>query len=242
MSTSGRSPLSLAKQSYAASLKAVGRGLTRTGLAKEVAPPVEQRWRHWTHSLTKVYDSLAMAKLDVPWWTYDAIAAVDAWLGEREHPIRVYEYGSGASTVWLSRRADEIHSVEHHTGFGEMMQAELAGEEKISLRVIAPTPSDAPVIGSQKEGHAGLDFAAYVNSIDDIDGEFDLVVIDGRAREACLEKAKDRLAPGGIIVFDNSRRKRYVDAIAASGLKETTHSGLTPTLPYPERTSVLTKG
>ena len=60
-------------------------------------PPVEQRWRHWAHSLTKVYDSLAMAKLDVPWWTYDAITAVDAWLSERERPIRIYEYGSGAS-------------------------------------------------------------------------------------------------------------------------------------------------
>ncbi|MEI7058403.1 class I SAM-dependent methyltransferase [Nocardioides sp. CCNWLW239] len=242
MSTSGRSPLSLAKQTYAASLKAAGRGLVKTGLAKETAPPVEERWRHWAHSLTKVYDSLAMAKLDVPWWTYDAISAVDAWLSERDRPIRVFEYGSGASTIWLSRRAEEIHSVEHHKGFGEMMQRELAGEEKISLRVIEPVASDDPVVPSQKEGHAGLDFEAYVNAIDDVDGEFDVVVIDGRAREVCLEKAKDRLAPGGIIVFDNSRRRRYVEAIAASGLKETIHAGLTPTLPYPERTSVLTKG
>lgn len=242
MSTSGRSPLSLAKQSYAASLKAIGRGLTMSGLATETVPPVEERWRHWAHSLTKVHDSLAMAKLDVPWWTYDAIAAVDGWLSGRERPIRVFEYGSGASTIWLARRVDEIHSVEHHQEFGDMMRAELAGEEKVSLRVIEPVASAHPVVASQKEGHAGLDFEAYVRSIDDVDGEFDLVVIDGRAREACLEKAKDRLAPGGIIVFDNSRRRRYVEAIAASGMKETVHAGLTPTLPYPERTSVLTKG
>lgn len=77
-------------------MKAIGRGLDRTGLAREEAPPVEHRWRHWTHSLTKVYDSLAMARLDVPWWTYDAIEAVDQWLAARERPIRVYEYGSGA--------------------------------------------------------------------------------------------------------------------------------------------------
>lgn len=241
MSTKGSSPLSLAKQSYAASMKAVGRGLAKTGLAKQTPPPVEKRWSHWTHSLTKVYDSLEMAKLDVPWWTYDAIAAVDTWLAGRERPIRVYEYGSGASTIWLSRRTDEIHSVEHHKGFGEMMQQELADDPKIHLRVIEPVESDNPVVPSQKEGHAGLDFAAYVNSIDDVDGEFDLVVIDGRAREACLEKAKDRLAPGGIIVYDNSKRKRYQEAIAASGLQEKAYSGLTPTLPYPERTSVLTK-
>jgi len=245
MSTSGRSPLSLAKQAYAGSLKSLGRGLVRTGLARDEAPPVEQRWRHWGHSLTKVYDSLAMARLDVPWWTYAAITEVDAWLAERERPIRVFEYGSGASTIWLSRRADEVHSVEHHRGFGEMMQAELADPEryaKVSLRIVDPVPSDDPVVGSQKEGHQGLDFAAYVDAIDDVAGDFDLVVVDGRAREACLAKGMARLAPGGIVVFDNSRRRRYRAAIAASGLQERIFRGLTPTLPYPEQTSVLAKG
>lgn len=242
MSTSGRSPLSLAKQAYAGSLKAVGRGLVRTGLARDEAPPLDQRWRHWGHSLTKVYDSLAMARLDVPWWTYAAITEVGAWLDARPHPIRVFEYGSGASTIWLSRRADEVHSVEHHRGFGEMMQAELADPQryaKVSLRIVDPVPSEHPVVGSQKEGHQGLDFAAYVDAIDDVPGAFDLVVVDGRAREACLLKAKERLAPGGIVVFDNSRRKRYREAIAASGMRERVFRGLTPTLPYPEQTSVL---
>lgn len=242
MSTSGRSPQSLAKQAYATTLKGVGRGLTRTGLAAAEPPSTERRWRHWAHSLTKVYDSLAMARLDVPWWTYDAIAEVEAWLAARERPVRVFEYGSGASTIWLARRADEVHSVEHHRGFGEMMRAELVAYPHVSLRIVEPVPSELPVIGSQKEGHHGLDFAQYVAAIDDVDGELDLVVIDGRAREACLTKALARLAPGGIVVFDNSRRRRYRLAIAASGARERRLRGLTPTLPYPEQTSVITKG
>jgi len=243
MSTAGRSPRSLAKQAYAGSLKALGRGLARTGLAREEAPPFDQRWRHWGHSLTKVYDSLAVARLDVPWWTYAAITEVGAWLDTREHPIRVFEYGSGASTIWLSRRADEVHSVEHHRGFGEMMQTELTDPAyaKVSLRIVDPVPSEHPVVGSAKEGHQGLDFAAYVDAIDDVAGAFDLVVIDGRAREACLAKAIDRIAPDGVIVFDNSRRRRYREAIAASGLHERIFWGLTPTLPYPEQTSVLVR-
>lgn len=243
MSTSGRSPLSVAKHAYAGSLKSLGRGLARTGIARDEAPPLEHRWRHWAHSLTKVYDSLAMARLDVPWWTYAAIAEIDDWLAVRPHPIRVFEYGSGASTIWLSRRADEVHSVEHHRGFGEMMQCELADPQEyaaVSLRIVEPVPSEQPVVGSGKEGHQGLDFAAYVAAIDGVTGDFDLIVIDGRAREACLERARERLAPGGIIVFDNSRRRRYRTAIAASGMRERIFRGLTPTLPYPEQTSVLT--
>jgi hypothetical protein len=242
MSTSGRSPLAVAKQAYARSMKTLGRGLARTGLARETPPPVEHRVRHWAHSLTKVYDSLAMAKLDVPWWSYGAISEVDAWLSARERPIRVFEYGSGASTIWLANRADEVHSVEHHRGFGEMMAAELATVPHVSMRIVEPTASDRPVVGSAKEGHQGLDFSAYVDAIDDVPGEFDLVVVDGRAREACLAKAADRLAPGGIIVFDNSRRQRYRVAIGGSGLRERIFRGLTPTLPYPEQTSILTKG
>lgn len=92
---------------------------------------------------------------------------------------------------------------------------------------------------SAKEGHAGLDFADYVTMIDKIDGSFDVIVIDGRAREACLVAAVPRLASGGIVVFDNSRRRRYRRAIAQSGLAERKLRGLTPTLPYPEQTSVL---
>jgi len=229
-----------AKRAYATSLQAVGRGLTRTGLIDErEAPPFDDRWRHWAYSLTKVHDSLAMARLDVPWWSYDAIGAIDAWLVRRTGATRVFEYGSGASTLWLARRATEVHSVEHHRRFGEMMQAEVAVLDNVSLSIVEPVPHLRPVVPSAKEGHQGLDFAAYVGAIGAVDGQFDLVVIDGRAREACLMAAKERLAPGGIVVFDNSRRRRYRDAIAASGLDEVVYKGLTPTLPYPEQTSVL---
>jgi predicted O-methyltransferase YrrM len=103
-------------------------------------------------------------------------------------------------------------------------------------------PSASPRIGSRKEGNAGLDFADYVAAIDDVAGDFSLIVIDGRAREACLERAAKRLEPGGQIVFDNSRRRRYREAIERSGLVERRLPGLTPTLPYPDQTSVLTAG
>ena len=233
------SPLWAAKSAYAFSARAAGRGLTRVGVLGTDPPPVRRRVRHWAYSLTKVHDSLAIAELDVPWWTYDAIAAVTASLEAHPRPVRVFEYGSGASTLWLAARADEVHSVEHHRGFGEMMLAELAGLEHVTLRIVEPVESSDPVVPSAKEGHRGLDFASYVAVIDDVEGDFDLIVVDGRAREACLERARSRLAAGGIIVFDNSARRRYRRAISRSGMAERRFFGLTPTLPYPECTSLL---
>lgn len=235
----GRSPLRVAKEAYALGARAAGRGLTRAGVLGAEPPPLERRVPHWAYSLTRVHDSLAIAALDVPWWTYGSITAITAWLEARPGPVRVFEYGSGASTLWLARRADEVHSVEHHREFGEMMHAELAQFAHVTLRVVEPVASAHPVVPSAKEGHRGLDFEAYVAAIDEVAGDLDLVVVDGRAREACLERARPRLASDGIIVFDNSARRRYRRAIRASGLVEQRFIGLTPTLPYPECSSVL---
>lgn len=229
-----------AKAAYVAAARRAGRALTRVGALPGTPPDRSHRLRHWAGSLARVHDSLALAELDVPWWTYDAVDAVEAWLAARPRPIRIFEYGSGASTLWLARRAEEVHSVEHDGAFAATLAPALEPCPGVTLHVVPAVRSAAPAVPSAKEGQEGLDFSAYVAAIDDVPGQFDLVVVDGRARAACLRRATQRLAADGVIVFDNSRRRRYRPAITGSGLVETRYRGLTPTLPYPEQTSVLT--
>ena len=179
-----------------------------------------------------------LGRLDLPWWTFDSADRVAAYL--REHPAaRVFEWGSGASTLWLAARAGSVHSVEHHAGWAAQLSPRLP--DNVVLRVVEPVETSTPSVPSAKPGHAGLDFADYVAAIDDVTGSFDVVVIDGRAREACLARAVERLAPDGIIVFDNVDRRRYVDAIDTLGdrVAVTMTRGLTPALPYPTRTALL---
>ena len=230
-----------AKKTYARTAKGAGQVLTKVGLLPVEPPDRDRRFKHWVTSLTKVHDSLAIAELGVPWWTYRAIDVVDAWLVNRPKPIRVFEYGSGASTLWLAERADEVISIEHHAGFAGVIGPALAGHPSITFRVVEPEWTSSPTVGSEKPGHQRMDFSAYVHAIDAEPGLFDIIVIDGRAREACLAVAADRLAPGGVIVFDNSHRGRYRKAIAATDLVERRLPGLTPTLPYPDQTSLLTR-
>lgn len=228
------------KSTYAAAARGFGKVLTTARIIPTTPPPRSRRFKHWLTSLTRVHDSLAIAELDVPWWTYAAIDHVDTWLASRGRPIRVFEWGSGASTFWLASRADSVVSVEHHREFAAIIGPPLAERANVTFRHVPGVASSRPTIGSQKPGSEGLDFTPYVHAIDDAGGPFDLIVVDGRAREACLAAAGRHLAPGGLIVFDNSHRKRYRRAIAASGLHEQVFRGLTPTLPYPDRTSVLT--
>lgn len=227
------------KQLYVRVARALGSLLRRIGvlgLLERRAP--RSRTATWLLSLFAIYDVDELARLDVPWWTFDSVDRVADYL--RAHPqARVFEWGSGASTLWLSSRAGSIHSVEHDAGWASVLQSRLPAN--VELSVVPPVPSATPVVGSAKPGHDGLDFAAYVAAIDATEGDYDVIVIDGRAREACLERAVGRLSADGLIVFDNVDRQRYRDAIAAldDRVAVTTTRGLTPALPYPTRTALL---
>lgn len=196
------------------------------------------RTAHWIRSWFAIYDLEEMVRLGVPWWTYAAIDYVDEHL-RRHLGARVFEWGSGASTVWLAARADEVTAIEHDEAWAHAMGPHLTSSARV--RAIPPIASARPVIGSRKPGFEGLDFSDYVGAIDVEGGLFDLVVIDGRAREACVRRAFARLAPGGLVVVDNVDRKRYRDAIAELGpsVEVLWTRGRTPSLPYPTRTALL---
>jgi len=66
-----------------------------------------------------------------------------------------------------------------------------------------------------------------------------LIVIDGRARPACLHHALPRLKKDGMILFANSHRRPYRRAIAEAPLKAIRTRGLTACLPYPDETTLL---
>ena len=231
----------LVKKSYVAIAKGLGRLLRRAGLLSVLERKRHNRLVHWVLSLFAIHDVDQMIALDVPWWTYDAIARVDTFLA-RTPNARVFEYGSGASTVWLAKRAGHIQSVEHDAGWFDLMHDRVAPLSNVALSHIgADTVLSAdPTYHSQKEGYQGQSFERYAMAIADSAVHFDLIVIDGRGRNGCLKEAQRFLAAGGMIVFDNSKRARYRRAIDASEMAAVHLSGLTPALPYPDQTSLLT--
>jgi len=233
----------IAKPLYVRIARITGAGLKRTGFLAALDRRRDRRWAHWLRSLLAIHDVDEMIALDVPWWTYEAIDEVAAFLASRPD-AKVFEYGSGASTVWLAKRAKSVHSVEHDAGWYSLMQDKIVGIDHVTLEHIPADKalSDDPLFHSEKPGHIGESFADYARAILKHDTKFDLIVIDGRGRAACLSVAQDALSPQGMIVFDNSRRARYQRAIVRSGMQVKHLAGLTPSLPYPDRTSLLKSG
>lgn len=226
---------------YAALVHRLRRFLSERGsLASLDSAAEHSRTALWLRSLLAVLDFDDFQKLDRPWWTFQAGDQVARFLSDKGDAT-VFEWGSGASTVWLSRRAAHVVSVESDPVWATQVAAKKLPNVQI-LPVVAP-PLDATSTGqSKRTGFRDRDFSAYIDTINHVDQTFDVIVIDGRAREACLIEALPRLRPDGILVFDNTNRRRYKRALRGvrHPISVTTTTGLTPILMWPSQTSIVT--
>jgi hypothetical protein len=198
----------------------------------------------YIRSLFSIYDAADMASLDLPWWTFGATHQVEEFLRQRGGMASVFEYGPGASTIWLSKRARSVTYVEHDAGFAPIVKQLTLGAENVTGILLPPVlcKEKKPLCHSERKGFEGYEFSPYVSAIRVAEGPFDLIVVDGRARSSCLYEAVRHLKPDGIILFDNSHRKRYRSAIVACGLDAQVYRGMAPALPYPEETTILRLG
>ncbi|HEX2132362.1 MAG TPA: hypothetical protein VHH15_12455, partial [Actinophytocola sp.] len=159
---------------YVTGVRTVRKAADKAGLLARLERSDSARVRH-LRTLFSIHDATEMVKMDMAWWSYPAMRRVDEFLAERPG-ARIFEYGAGASTLWLAKRAGQVDSVEHDTQWAEVvreMVADTAGNVK--LHAVAPTAATADtVIRSNRVGHTDLDFADYVSTIDQVGGPFDL--------------------------------------------------------------------
>lgn len=156
--------------------------------------------------------------MPIPWLTYPAIEFLDRIV---QPSWRVLEWGCGASTRWWASRVRSVLAIEHQADWAAAVAAGLPDNAQVLHR---PEP----------EG--------YLAAASEADGPLDVIVIDGEQRPACAAMAPARLAPGGIIVFDNSDRRSNATALrdlAEVGFLRIDFYGLAPCYLYKNCTSVL---
>jgi hypothetical protein len=178
----------------------------------------------------------------VPWLTFAAI--------DRLHQLdlrgaQVFEYGSGASTLYWLQRGAALTSIEHDPAWYIRVRRRLPRYAPVDYRLVVPEPGPiADPADPQAYASAGMpaySFKHYVEQIGAVpDGSLDIVLIDGRARPACLAHAAPKLRPGGLLILDNSDRRYYTARLGGllDGWERTIYAGAAPYQPIFTETSL----
>lgn len=185
-------------------------GLTRAGVRLARLARCGLRESGWLASAAANVPVTVEGK-PLPWWPYPAIALVAERLPSS---ARVFEWGSGGSTLWLSERVAEVVAVEHDAQWASYVRAQARG--RLNLTVMHVPAGDS-----------------YVDAIAGR-GPFAVVVNDGlkALRYRCGPAALDHLTPDGVVLWDNSDwpdfRRAYDDYLRPTGFKCLTLRGFGP--------------
>jgi hypothetical protein len=151
----------------------------------------------------------------LPWITQSALEWMEMYL---RPDMKVWEWGSGGSTVFFAGKTASVVSIEHDRPWYEKVRATLdeRGVRNCDLRCIEPVPASGGDLDEESLWASGLPryshltFRRYINAINEFpDRHFDLVFIDGRARMGCLHAALEKVSEAGALVLDNSEYPRY---------------------------------
>ena len=154
----------------------------------------------------------------IPWWSYSATYFIEKKL---TRDMVAFEYGCGASTIWLSKYIKKIISVEHDQAWYEQIRKKLPAN--VSL-----------VYKSLEDG--------YPSEIIKHHYKFDLISIDGRMRNECVLHALSCLTDGGVIIWDNAERDDYIDGydhLTKNGFKRLDFYSMGPINTYSWMTSIF---
>jgi precorrin-6B methylase 2 len=167
-----------------------------------------------------VKSGMSPLQAGTPWMTFEAID----FLNKNIHKdMVVFEYGSGGSSIYFSKHAKQVYSVEHDKEWFVLVQKTIADlgitnwegtfiEPEINTE-IEQIPDSVDYSTSDPKFGRHI-FKAYVKAIDKFPSQyFDLIVVDGRARPACIRHSIDKLKPNGYMLLDNAERETYQDAI-----------------------------
>ncbi len=158
----------------------------------------------------------------LPWYTYPAID----FLAARDFTGKsVLEIGGGQSTLFWSRRARRVLTIEEDGDWFAQLMPKLPSNVEIH---------HVPVDRKTRS------VAAIKAILDASKGEkFDLIVIDGHLRPECTALAFDYLAPRGGMVLDNAEGYGFFEVTSKRPCRRVDFYGFTPGVARQHCTSLV---
>ncbi len=162
--------------------------------------------RGWFKSF-RTGKSVDLAGKPVPWFTYGVNELLEQRLTKE---MAVFEYGAGMGTLWWADRVKSITSVEHN----RVWYDEISGKMPQNVNLIFRELGDD-----------------YINACSLSDQKYDIIIIDGRDRNACAAAAVKNLSESGVLIFDDTNRSKYaagIELLKQNGFRQLPFAGFSP--------------
>ena len=156
----------------------------------------------------------------IPWCTYSFIKFIEPRLNK---DFKVFEYGSGNSTLWYAKKVGEITAVENDLDWFNKVSSSL--------------PANAEVIYCELKNDG-----EYCRQVTSQNNMYDIIIIDGRDRVNCVMHSINCLSDDGVIVFDNSDLPEYVEGVSylkGQNFRRLDFIGLSPVTAHTNYTSIF---
>ncbi len=139
-----------------------------------------------------------------PWWSYASIRRCRTLIGPES---RVFEFGTGGSTIFLASRVQSVTCVEDSLAWARAVEAKLA---ELDIKNCTIHRADLP---SRDENDPK--WQSYLGFLE---GSYDLIIVDGQdthelgfrspgvMRNKCFYHSERFIRPGGAIIVDDSWR------------------------------------
>jgi hypothetical protein len=150
----------------------------------------------------------------VPWFTYPAIEYLE---GINLSEMAVFEFGSGNSTRYWSKRARSVVAVEDDRSWADMVQV----DQGRNMHLVFAESNEE-----------------YTAAISLNDETYDVIVIDGTDRLGCAYAISGWLRDGGFVILDDADEHAEAAAVLRSyNLIEVDFSGFAAVISYTKTTS-----
>lgn len=114
---------------------------------------------------------------------------------------QMFEWGSGASTIWLCDHGAKVISIEHDADWVEKVVSRCPTAD---IRAIPGSAKNDEYIENQADRSGD-----YIGAIDEFaDGSFDIVIVDGLYRPECVRRGASKVKPGGLLILDDTDRQK----------------------------------
>jgi hypothetical protein len=192
------------------------------GIIKNTAD-IKKHWKVYKEWQAQLITKKKPIDLELPWTTIvSKNYMIDYLSPQSRNDLKVFEYGSGGSSLFFLKYALEVVTVEHDASWFQLVDKTIKNKKYTSWvgKLFLPKKNanaNQKLDKSQPNDYFSEDFSDsnfkdYATFIDNYpDGYFDIVLVDGRARPSCMAHAATKIKKNGLLVVDNSERSYYYD-------------------------------